>query len=234
MNVLAFDTCLGAVSVAVRWRDARGEWQEHGAIEMRARGHAERLMPMIAEVMKTAGLSFPRVHRIAVTVGPGSFTGVRTGVAAARGLALAAGIPVIGATSLAVMAEQAFEALAASRRERPLAVAADARRDMVYVQAFAGPRQAATQALVATPEDAAAAITSGPVLIVGWGAKAVAEATMAAGGDAEAALPELQPDARALARLAEALLPVSPLRPLYLRAPDAKPPAGGALARAVP
>ena len=89
MNVLAIDTCLGAVSVAVRWRDAGGEWRMRDAYEARTAGHAERLMPMTKEVMGAAGLAFSDLQHIAVTVGPGSFTGVRAGVAAARGLALA-------------------------------------------------------------------------------------------------------------------------------------------------
>ena len=94
MNVLAFDTCLGAVSVAVRWQGPGGDWLTRHAHEARERGHAERLMPMIAEVMEDAGLAFSDLDRIAVTVGPGTFTGVRVGVAAARGLALASGVIV--------------------------------------------------------------------------------------------------------------------------------------------
>ena len=114
MNILAFDTCLGAVSVAVRRRGAGGEWLMRHACETRERGHAERLMPMVAETMAAAGLAFSDLDRIAVTVGPGSFTGVRVGVAAARGLALASGIAVVGATSLAVMAHRADERLGPS------------------------------------------------------------------------------------------------------------------------
>ena len=140
MNILAFDTCLGALSVAVRWRGAGGEWLTRHAHEVRERGHAERLMPMMAEVMEEAGLAFSDLGRIAVTVGPGSFTGVRVGVAAARGLALASGIATVGATSLAVMARQADERLGEARGGRLLAVAVDARRGSVYLQLFAGAR----------------------------------------------------------------------------------------------
>ena len=135
MNVLAFDTCLGAVSAAVRWRGASGEWQVASRFEARAGGHAERLMPMIAEVMEEAGLAFADLGRIAVTVGPGTFTGVRGGVAAARGLALASGLPVVTATSLAVMAHGAREQLQ-GRDADLLAVAVDARRGMVYLEIF--------------------------------------------------------------------------------------------------
>src|SRR5699024_6697022 len=89
MNVLAFDTCVGAVSVSVRWQDDAGTWQQHDAYEEMATGQAERLMPTIAEVMQASGQTFAGIDRIAATCGPGSFTGVRVGVAAARALALA-------------------------------------------------------------------------------------------------------------------------------------------------
>src|SRR5947207_7581458 len=111
MNLLAFDTCLGAVSVAVRWQGPGGDWLMRHAHEARERGHAERLIPMMTEVMDEAGLAFSDLHRIAVTVGPGTFTGVRVGMAAARGIALASGLAVVGTTTLAVMAHQADQLL---------------------------------------------------------------------------------------------------------------------------
>src|SRR5262245_18218484 len=130
MTVLAFDTCVGAVSVAAGWPHARGQWLACDRFEARETGHAERLMPMIGEVMQEAGLAFADLERIAVTVGPGTFTGVRGGVAAARGLALASGLPMVAATSLAVMAHRA-ETLLGPRDGRLLAVAVDARRGLV-------------------------------------------------------------------------------------------------------
>ena len=87
MNILAFDSSLNALSVAVA-RRRQDAWQVFHAWEARS-GHAERLLPMIGEVMAEAGMAFSAIDRIAVTVGPGSFTGVRVGVSAARGLALA-------------------------------------------------------------------------------------------------------------------------------------------------
>jgi tRNA threonylcarbamoyladenosine biosynthesis protein TsaB len=227
--VLALDTCLGAVSVAVRWQDGAGQWQMRHALERRERGQAERLMPMLAEVMAQTGLAFTDLHRIAATVGPGGFTGVRVGVAAARGLALACGLPVVAATSLAVMAHQALGLIGAERGERLLAVAADARRDMAYLQLFAGAQDALEPPQLVTPHDAADAIGARPVIVVGSGAELVAAAVKAAGGNAEAALADLQPDARALAVLAAGLTPVAALRPLYVREPDVKPQADGLL-----
>ena len=232
MNVLAFDSCLGGVSVAVRWQGARGEWLSCDRFELREGGHAERLMPMIAEVMEEAGLAFADLERIAVTVGPGTFTGVRGGVAAVRGLALATGLAVVGATSLAVMAHGADELLG-PRGEKLLAVAVDARRGMVYLQLFASPQERESQPLLLAPADVAALVGARPVAVVGSGAAAVASAIAAAGGRAEARLPDLQPHARSLALLAGDLTPIRPMRPLYLRSPDVKPQADKSLSRAV-
>src|SRR5262245_6799536 len=118
MAVLAFDSCLGAASVAVRWQSAGGEWLIREAYEERQIGHAERLMPMIEQVMAAAHLEFSALRCIAVTIGPGTFTGVRTGIAAARGLALATGLPVVATSSTAVIAQRADLLLGGSRGER--------------------------------------------------------------------------------------------------------------------
>lgn len=231
MNVLAFDTCLGAVSAAVRWRGAGGQWPISERFEARAGGHAERLMPMVAEVMEEAGLAFAGLDRIAVTIGPGTFTGVRAGVAAARGLALASGLPVVAATSLAVMAFGAREHIE-GRRWDLLAVAVDARRGMVYLELFDQAQPGATRGpLLLTYAEAGALIGMRRAVLVGSGARAVAEAIAEAGGQAEACLTDLEPHARWLALLSENLGPVHPVRPLYLRAPDTKPQADQALTR---
>ena len=231
MNVLAFDTCFGAVSVAVRWRSARGEWLLREAYDVRSTGQAERLFPMIAEVMEDAGLAFSAIDRIAVTLGPGTFTGVRVGVAAARAFALSTGKPVVGVTSLAVMAHRADLLLGLERAARPLAVAVDARRDMVYFQLFPDLTEATGEALLATPEQTASAIGQKHVLVVGSGAAAVVAAV---GTQAEARLPDLQPHARSLTVMAADLAPLARVTPIYLRPPDAKPQADKALPRMLP
>src|SRR5262245_51941532 len=155
MNVLAFDTCFGAVSVAVRWQSGRREQLLREAYEPRTTGHAERLFPMMSEVMDGAGLAFAAIDRIAVTIGPGSFTGVRVGVAAARALALATAKPVVGMTSLAVMARRAGALLGDVRTGRRLVVAVDARRDMVYLQIFGDDDDGVetSKAMLLTPEE---------------------------------------------------------------------------------
>lgn len=231
MNILAFDTCFGAVSAAVRWRSAGGEWLLREAYEARTAGHAERLFPMIAEVMEGAGLAFSSIDRIAATLGPGTFTGVRVGLAAARAFALALDRPVVGTTSLAVMAHRADLLIGRERAGRPLAVAVDARRDMIYFQVFPNHTIGAPDALLVTPEQAARAIGQQSVLVAGSGAAAVAAA---AEGSAEVRLLDLQPHATSLALMAPELAPVDRVTPIYLREPDAKPQADKALPRMLP
>src|SRR6478609_5780043 len=102
MRILAIDTALEACSAAVLDTEA-GRTIAGESIDM-ARGHAEALMPLIARVMSDAQIDFSELGRIAVTVGPGSFTGMRVGIAAARGLALAAGRPAVGLSTLACYA----------------------------------------------------------------------------------------------------------------------------------
>jgi tRNA threonylcarbamoyladenosine biosynthesis protein TsaB len=209
MIVLALDTCLASCSVAVR---DGGRVLAHAG-EVMARGHQERLAPMAAAVMAEAGLPFPAIERIGVTVGPGSFTGLRVGVAFAKGLASALAVPAVGIGTL--------EALAAEAEGLVFAVI-DARRGQVYGQAFEDGRALMAPDALAIETAAArlAEITMGrPVSLVGSGAGLLApmvpQARVIA---AEGA------DARQVARLA-ALRQPGPLTPLYLRAPDAKLPA---------
>jgi tRNA threonylcarbamoyladenosine biosynthesis protein TsaB len=232
LRILAFDTCLGAVSVAAGRRDERGEWSVHSSFEQRSLGHAERLMPMITETMQRAGLAFADLDRIAATIGPGSFTGVRIGVAAARGFGLATGRPVVGVGTLAAMAEGALFELGAAFAGRALVVAVDARRERVYVQVFDADAVTRGEPAVLSARDAAQLIGNAPTVVVGSGAAAVVEAIHANGGAAEARLHDLQPHAINVAHLAADLPPSDPLRPLYLRPPDVKPQADPSLLRA--
>lgn len=100
--------------------------------ETLGKGHAERLIPMIDEVLRDAGLTLKDMTRIGVTTGPGSFTGIRVGVAAARGFALSLGIPAVGVTTLQVVAEQVLEI----DPPAPVVAAIDAGRDEIFAQAF--------------------------------------------------------------------------------------------------
>lgn len=186
---------------------------------------------MIAEVMREAGLGFADLTKIAVTNGPGSFTGVRAGVAAARGLALGCGAPVISVTSLEVMAMACVEALGEPERRDGFLVAHDARRGELYVQSFDQFGRALSEPALATPREAAI-LAGKPGLAAGSGAALVAAEARHLGETVRTALPALLPDARHLAHLAltrEA--DGKPVSPLYLRAPDAKPQTDKHLAR---
>jgi len=230
MTMLVFDTCFGACSAAAVWSSAEGR---SGAFrfERLARGHAERLIPMIGEVMSEAPFGFREIGRLVVTTGPGTFTGQRVGIAAARALALATGAPVATLSSLHVMAYTAAGVLGAPLGTATLAVAVDARRGEIYFQRF---RSATLSALDApslvTPEAAAALLGEGPVMAVGSGAALLADAARKHGAAVDSRLPDLEPDVRFVPEEAALRTEPAPPRPLYLRSPDAKP-QGGALAR---
>ena len=226
MLLLAIDTCMAACSAAVLTGEGAGA-KLTGAFETPVRGHAELIMPMVVRVMENAGCAFDELSHIAVTVGPGSFSGVRVGVAAARGLALATDAQTIGMTSLAVMAQGARRLL--ERRDDPaIAVAHDARREQVYFGRFDAAGEALGEVALLDAQEAAKRLASGD-LVVGSGAH---EVTAAGGGAHEPLLPELLPEAADLARLAVGTTPAKKgVSPLYLRAPDAKPQSGKAVPR---
>jgi tRNA threonylcarbamoyladenosine biosynthesis protein TsaB len=174
------------------------------------RGHQERLAPMAAEVMAQAGLTFADLGRIAVTIGPGSFTGLRVGLAFAKGLHLASGAPLAGIGTLAALA-------ASGKAGGVLAGVIDARRGLVYVQAFADGAPLGEPEAVPI-EDAARQLDSGAIQLVGPGAALLREALPNA-----SILKLPAPDIAALGRLADVAAPEPDLRPLYLRAVDARP-----------
>jgi len=212
--ILAIDTCLDACSVAVR----AGEVPLAVRSETMARGHQERLAPMVHEAMRDAGLDFSALRRIAVTVGPGSFTGLRVGLAFAKGLALALDIPCVGVGVLEALAAGATSGGA------PLGfvcAAIDAKRGQIYLQIFIDGRPVmAPDAL--EPDTAAARLaelwTGGPAGLVGSGAPQLEGVLPGASIN-----PRTSPDPLAIARLGQAArTPIPPPRPLYLRAPDAR------------
>jgi tRNA threonylcarbamoyladenosine biosynthesis protein TsaB len=221
MNILALDTSMGACSAAVLRDDGAAR---HLVVReaLMARGHAEALMPMIAEVMAEAGLDFAALGLIAATVGPGSFTGVRIAIAAARGLALVTPAKLYGTDSLTVMARLTLSTGVV--RQEPLAVAVDARRGMLYLGLYNEEGRKLDGPLLLAPDDAATLLPSNLNSVVGSGAVLLAEARARRGRILKAELPELQPSAAALAEIAlESGETVPMLRPLYLRPPDARP-----------
>ncbi len=221
MIVLALDTCLAACSVALTGDGQVLAWRS----EPMVRGHQERLAPMTAEVMAQAATPFAAVDLVGVTVGPGSFTGLRVGLAFAKGLALALSRPCAGVGALEALAASLPGAISAGpipARQAPRAAVIDAGRGRVYLQLFDGASALAGPAILSV--DAALArvaevFPSGELTLAGSGAALLAgDLPLAALAGIEA------PDPRAVARLA-ALAPAAAPRPLYLRPPDATPPA---------
>jgi tRNA threonylcarbamoyladenosine biosynthesis protein TsaB len=218
-RALAIDTCFARCAVALAEQRAAIDVVACEAQAM-TRGHAAMLAPMIEKALRDTAWSPSDIDLLAVTIGPGSFTGVRVGVAAARALSLATGKPAVGMTSLAVMADEARRQLGEALAGRAIAVAVDARAGMVYLQVFRDKTDAAPQLL--DPVAAAAAIGMQPTVLVGSGAPMLAPSLAATGGRTDVALTDLQPHARSLAERAVALNPEGVLRPLYIRRPDVK------------
>lgn len=188
--ILALDTCLAACSAAL-WDGARG-WARSERIGV---GHAERIAPMVSEILAEAGAKASDLSRVCCTVGPGSFMGARVGISLAKGLALPAGLACVPLTTTQAIALDA---------PRPVTVLIDARRGGAYAQVFGEERPLA----LLTHE--AAARLPGPVIGVGLEAITGRPA------------PDAFPDPLAMARHAGVAAP-GRLRPLYLRAADAKP-----------
>ena len=220
MRILAVDTALGVCSAAV----LDGEKVLARAYVEMERGHAEALAPMVEQVMAESAIAFAALDRLAVTTGPGTFTGQRVGLAFMRGLRIALKKPLVGITTLAAMAHQAMAELGAAK-----AVALhDARRNEVYVEMIPG----IAPSLLARDEAAesvARAAGGGRLALAGTAAPDFL--TPLRVRKIDAALSAVRhPDALWVARLAlGAAAPEGPPKPLYLRAPDARlpvPPAG--------
>ena len=189
-RLLAFDTSGPACRLAV----TRGGDVLAMAEEAMAKGQAERLMPLVAELLARAGLGLNQLDALAVGIGPGNFTGIRLSVAAARGLALSLGIPAIGVSALEAAVEEA---------PRPALACLDARRGAVYVQRFGD--GATLPALIEDPATLPAHLPrygDGP-------------------GALPPPLPMALAMARIAARRLDA--PVARPAPLYIRAADAAP-----------
>jgi tRNA threonylcarbamoyl adenosine modification protein YeaZ len=226
MRVLAIDTALEACSAAVL-DTALAAVTGHESLPM-PRGHAEALVPLIARVLDRAKLEFSDIDRIAVTTGPGSFTGLRVGIAAARGLALAAGKPVVGLSTLAAYAAPYI----ATDDTLPVVVAIDARHDHVYLQVFGPGGRTLVTPRLASMRDALRASSTGTPRLVGTGAQMLAAAWPAEERAPTVVDPRRAPDIDWVARLgAAAMESNSPPKPLYLRAPDAQPQHAAQLAR---
>ena len=225
MILLALDTAANLCSVAV-FDAARGQVLAEMSEDI-GRGHAERLMPMVERTLADAGLNLADLSAVAVSTGPGSFTGLCVGLSAAKGLGQGLGIPVIGIPVTDGLAWQARE----TGVEGPLAVVLDARRDAVYVQrhepgvTFGEPPRERPLA------EAVQLLKTWPTL-VGNGAPLVA-----ADGHKTILADARTCDAPTLARMAAAILAAGqqaahPPAALYVRGADAREQSGFALPRA--
>jgi tRNA threonylcarbamoyladenosine biosynthesis protein TsaB len=219
MLILAIDTALDACAAAVLDTTT----SKVIALESQAmkRGHAEALMPLIARVMKESGIAFAALDRIAATTGPGSFTGLRVGLSAARGIGLAAGKPVVGVTTLTAYAAP----IVSENGEQPIISAIDARHDHVYLQVVSGSGGALVTPRVAPVSGALEAARFGAPHLVGNAAKILADRWPADAPPPVKIDVQAAPDIVWVAWLGAAVDPATALaRPFYLRAPDAKPP----------
>lgn len=224
--VVAIDTALGSCAVAV-YDAGLGETLAVESIDM-SRGHAEAIIPMVERVVRSSRVDFGDMERIVTTVGPGSFTGLRVGISAARGLGLACDKPVVGVSTLDALTAPYIT----DTETVPIVGAIDARHNNFYLQMIgAGGRKLVTPRVLSMTE-ALRACAIGLVRIIGSGANLLA-------GQWPASIPapllvdgRAAPDIVWVARLgARAEVATSPPRPLYLRAPDAQPQAGYKLPR---
>jgi len=218
MRILAIDTALDACSAGVfdteRDRMLAVQSREIG------RGHAELLLPLVNEVMNSADATFDSLDRIAVTVGPGSFTGLRVGLSAARGFALVAKKPAVGVSTLAALTAP----LITENEAVPVVAVVDAKHGNLYMQMVGAGGRLLVAPRAMSLREAVRSVALGPVRIVGNGA-----AILAAHWPAKAPAPVLvdprpAPDILWVARIGAAADPnrAKP-SPLYLRVPDAKP-----------
>lgn len=231
MNILAFDTCFDACSVAVRRSDT-GEISSER--ELMRRGHAEALLPMIQRVMRTAGLAFAELDRIAVTHGPGTFTGSRVGVSAALGFAFAQGRPVVGYSSLECIA-RAAAALPEFTLDGydGIVVARDARRASVYLEITDRHGMSLAPPALLPVSEISSICRDGRYLAIGSGAPLIAASWLTALAPDALSHDVDEPDARFMLQDAATRAPTEPLLPLYLRPPDATPSSVPPLARLV-
>jgi tRNA threonylcarbamoyladenosine biosynthesis protein TsaB len=218
MIVLALDT--SGVDCSACIYDSISDRVLGEVCETIGKGHAERLMAVIDGALEQAQLSLQNVERIAVTIGPGSFTGIRVGVAAARGFALSLGIEAMGVTTLETLALHHL----LENPDRPVAVGLDAKRGETYLQTFSADGSPLRDAGLLSLEEARLVIDSFDGAVIGSAAPLFAGAETGSGPDHF----PIASVARAAARQ-----PAGPPKPapLYLRGPDARPQTGFALAR---
>jgi tRNA threonylcarbamoyladenosine biosynthesis protein TsaB len=218
MRVLAIDTALAACSAALLDTEQRDTVASE-SLPM-TRGHAEALMPLLARLMDRAGVAFRDLDRVVVTVGPGSFTGMRVGIAAARGIALATKKQAVGLSTLSAYAGPYL----AEAEKAPIVAAIDARHQHVYLQVFGMGGRTVIPPRLAPLSEAVRAAAQATARIVGSAAQAIADRLSAHDAWPRTVDQRDAPDIAWVARVGAGLPEgQSPPTPQYLRAPDAQP-----------
>jgi tRNA threonylcarbamoyl adenosine modification protein YeaZ len=228
MRILAIDTSCGAASAAIA--DSGSSEPLAALSRVMARGHAEALAPMVEEVGRSLEGGFASLNRIAVTIGPGSFTGIRVGLAFARAMALALEIPVVGVPTLVAFAAP----LLSAPRPGIIVAAIDARHGSVYFQLFEATGRPLGPPRCDSVRECVLGVGAGPALLAGDAAGLVSVEAHKAGLPYDLAAAAPAPDIAAVARIGLALDPAgNPARPLYVKPPDARPNPAGSIARSL-
>jgi tRNA threonylcarbamoyladenosine biosynthesis protein TsaB len=223
MNLLAIDTAANFCSACVL--DTEAGFELGRTVHDIGKGHAELLLGVIEETLRISKVGYADLGGIAVAAGPGSFTGVRVGVSAARGLALALKIPAVGVTTLEAIAEEARSAYPG----RSIMAVIDARRDEFYTAAFDALGVVVHAASVTGLDEAIALAAKLRPVLAGSAAGLIANAVQPL--DLDVGSTSATADIGVYARLALAKNWSEKPRPVYLREPDAKPQAGLILPR---
>ncbi|GKX32997.1 MAG: tRNA (adenosine(37)-N6)-threonylcarbamoyltransferase complex dimerization subunit type 1 TsaB [Rhizobiaceae bacterium MnEN-MB40S] len=222
MKLLAVDTAAHLCAACLY--DSQTRRVAGRAVEDIGRGHAERLIAVIEKALDQASLDYDSVDRLCVCVGPGSFTGIRVGVAAMRGMALSLDLPLVGVAALEALAAEVGD-------ERAVLAVLDARRGEVYAQLFPS-GGTPSEARAMSPEEAMALAVDNSAVLVGSGAEIMAGQSGFDMSGLTIAKTVATPDIETIARLGAQRAPdAAPPGPLYLRSPDAKPQQGFAVAR---
>jgi tRNA threonylcarbamoyl adenosine modification protein YeaZ len=218
LRVLAIDTALGACSACII-ETGEPDPLAGEAVAME-RGHAEALLPLIDRVVSGVEGGFASLDRVAVTVGPGSYTGLRVGISAARAIGLAAGVPVVGVTTLSAL----LASLMTGDGQQVRAAAIDARHGQIYFQAIAAAGRNLVPPTLIGAREAARMLGSSPPMLTGSGAAALAAEARLLGMEPALVETPAAPEIVLVARLGAIADPAHALpKPLYLRGPDAKP-----------
>lgn len=227
MRILALDTALGLCSACVL-DGTTGETLSAESLIM-DKGHAESLMPLIERVIARVPRKFDTIERVAVSVGPGSFTGLRVALAAARAFGVALRVPVVGVTTLSAFAlPYLFDDTG-----RVIASVIDARHDHLYAQVMSNDGQILVAPDVISITAMADRLSGQPIRVIGTGARLLEHVLIDRGEDVlcDGDLPG--PDIESVAHLGLIATPhLAPPTPMYLKPPDALPQQNGRLPRA--